>query len=229
MSTSTAPAHSELLPAARALARMGARPVLAAWLRLRVEGAAQVPADGPVIVASTHQSHADSVALGVAVRRPLHFLGDVRLTGMPVLGPLLPRLGMVPLRRGEGDAETMQRLADLITGGAAVAIYPEGSRSRDGRVHRLRSGLARLAAATAAPVVPAAVAGIHDVWPIGQRPRLRGGRVTVRFGAPMDPPDGTPRSRRDFNVTLQHELASLARVEAATDFSPIGGAAQEPR
>jgi 1-acyl-sn-glycerol-3-phosphate acyltransferase len=210
---------------ARSVARHALRPVLALWLRLRVEGLEHVPADGPVLLASTHQSHADSLALGVAVPRPVRFLGDARHLGMPVLGPHLPRLGMVPLQRGQADASALDVIAGLLDDGAAVAVYPEGSRSRDGRVHRLRSGVARIAAASGAPVVPAAVAGIYDVWPIGSRPRLRGGRVTVRFGPPMAAPGDTPRERRDFTQDLHRRLAELAGAEMAADFSPIGGGA----
>jgi 1-acyl-sn-glycerol-3-phosphate acyltransferase len=212
-----------MVPGARSAVRLSLRPLLKVWLRLGVEGLAHVPDDGPVLVASTHQSHADSIALGVAIRRPVHFLGDLRLTRWPVLGPQLPKLGMVPLRRGEADASALDVLRDLIVGGACVAVYPEGSRSRDGRVHRLRSGVARLAAETGAPVVPAAVAGIYDVWPIGAKPRVRGGRVTVRFGAPLPAPARTPRARRAFNDELQHTLGQLAGAELADDFSPFGG------
>jgi 1-acyl-sn-glycerol-3-phosphate acyltransferase len=188
-----------------------------------IEGLEHVPDDGPVLVASTHQSHADSIALGVAIRRPVHFLGDLRLTRWPVLGPQLPKLGMVPLRRGEADGAALDVLRDLLLDGACVAVYPEGSRSRDGRVHRLRSGVARLAAQTGAPVVPAAVAGIYDVWPIGAKPRVRGGRVTVRFGPPIPAPAASPRARRAFNDDLQRTLGALAGVPLADDFSPFGG------
>lgn len=218
------PPPSPMVPGARSMARRTLRPVLRTWLRLRVEGAHHVPEDGGVLLASTHQSHADSVAIGVAVTRPVHFLGDLRLTAWPVLGPLLPRLGMVPLRRGSADTAAIQVLTDLLEDGAAVAVYPEGSRSRDGRVHRLRSGVARLAAATQVPVVPTAVVGIFEVWPINQRPRLRGGRVTVRFGPPVAPPvDTTPRARRVFTDQLHDALVELSGFERADDFSPIGG------
>lgn len=212
-----------MVPGARSVVRLSLRPALRAWLRLAVEGADHVPETGSVLVASTHQSHADSLAIGVAIHRPVHFLGDLRLTQWPVLGPQLPKLGMVPLKRGEADGSAMDILGILLDDGACVAVYPEGSRSRDGRVHRLRSGVARLAATHQVPVVPASVAGIHDVWPIGARPRLRGGRVTVCFGPAMDPPRPTPRSRRTFNDTLQATLADLARTTTADDFSPFHG------
>jgi 1-acyl-sn-glycerol-3-phosphate acyltransferase len=214
-----------MVPGARSAVRLLLRPVLRTWLRMRVEGLEHLPTEGAVIVASTHQSHADSVALGVAIRRPMYFLGDGRLTALPVLGPLLPKLGMVSLRRGEADVEAMRVMRALLHEGHGIAVYPEGSRSRDGRVHRLRSGVARLAAETGVAVVPAAVAGIHAVWPIGTRPRLRGGRVTVRFGPAIDAPADVPRARRAFNDRLRHDLAVLAGVEVADDFSPIGGGA----
>jgi len=212
-----------VVPGARSVVRLTLRPLLQIWLRMGVEGLEHVPTDGAVLVASAHQSHADSIALGAAIRRPVYFLGDLKLTRWPVFGPLLPKLGMVPLRRGEADASAMDVLETLLRDGACVAVYPEGSRSRDGKVHRLRSGVARLAAQVQAPVVPAAVAGIYEVWPIGSKPRLLGGRVTVRFATPMPPPEPTPRSRRAFNETLQATLAMLAETEAVDTFSPFHG------
>jgi 1-acyl-sn-glycerol-3-phosphate acyltransferase len=211
------------VPGDRSMLRLTLRPLLAGWLRLRVEGAEHVPTDGPVLVASTHRSHADSLALAVAVRRPVHFLGDLKLTRWPVLGPQLPKLGMIPLRRGERDDAAMAVLLQLLERGSCVAVYPEGSRSRDGRVHRLRSGVARMAAYGPFPVVPAAVLGIERVWPIDRRPRVLGGPVTVRFGVPIPPPTDQPRSRREFNDHLHRTLAELAGVEAAADYSPFHG------
>jgi 1-acyl-sn-glycerol-3-phosphate acyltransferase len=217
------PEHDTLVPEVQERVANALRPVLRRWLDLRVEGREHVPTAGAVLLAGTHQSHADSLAIGTAVPRPTHFLGDRRLMGWPVVGRWLPRMGMVPLNRGEGDAAAMQVLARLLSDAACIVIYPEGSRSRDGRVHRLRSGLARIAAATQVPVVPVAVAGIHDVWPIGSRPRLRGGRVTVRFAPQIAPPDPSPAARRTFNLTLQERLAELAETTIAPDFSPIHG------
>ena len=221
-STPSAP-FTPVVPGARSVVRLTLRPLLTLWLRLGVEGTHHVPPTGPVLIASTHQSHADSLAIGVAIRRPVHFLGDLRLTAWPVFGPLLPKLGMIPLRRGEADASAMDVIEALLAAGGCVAVYPEGSRTRDGRVHRLRSGVARLAAECQVPVVPAAVEGIYEVWPIGSKPRPLGGKVTVRFGPAMAPPEPTPRSRRAFNDELQATLATLARTEMADTFSPFHG------
>ena len=227
MSAVPADARDGLVPEVQARVAAALRPVLRRWLDLRVEGQEHVPTAGAVLLASTHQSHADSLAIGTAVPRPSHFLGDRRLMSWPVVGRRLPQLGMVPLNRGEGDHEAMDVVMGLLARGACIVIYPEGSRSRDGRVHRLRSGLSRIAAVTRVPVVPVAVAGIHDVWPIGSRPRIRGGRVTVRFAPQIAPPAATPAARRAFNLELQEQLAELARTSIAEDFSPIHGGRSE--
>lgn len=221
--TPPAPEPVAVVPGARSFARVVVRPILKSWLRLRVEDQHHVPVDGPVIIASTHASHADSIALGAGLERPVYFLGDLRLTRWPVLGPWLPRLGMVPVRRGRGDNDAIGHLQRLLADGQAVVVYPEGSRSRDGRVYRPRSGVARLAAETGVPVVPAAVAGTFEVWPTGARPRLRGGKVRIRFGPALDAPEGTPRSRRHFNDQLHHALVELSGAERADTFAPVGG------
>lgn len=212
-----------MLPGARSAVRRTLRPVLRTWLRLRSTDVHRVPAQGPVIIAATHASHADSMALGVAIDRPVYFLGDLELTRWPVLGPWLPRLGMVPVRRGASDRDALAALSRLLDDGAAVVVYPEGSRSRDGRVYRPRSGTARLAAATRVPVVPAAVDGTFAVWPTGGPPRLRGGRVTIRFGVPLAPPAQTPADRRRFSQDLHATLVTLSGAPRADAFAPVHG------
>lgn len=211
------------VPGRRSLTRRVLRPLLRTWLRVRAEGAEHVPGDGPVLIASTHRSHADSIALALAAGRPVHFLGDLALTRTPVVGALLPKLGMVPLRRGEVDTAALDVVRSLLRAGHAVVVYPEGSRSRDGSVHRLRSGVARVAAELAVPVVPAGTEGIERAWPVGHGPRLTGARVTVRIAPPLEPPADTPKARRTFNLDLQERLAALSRSPMADTFAPAGG------
>lgn len=216
------------VPSARGLARTVVRPIMRGWLRLQVQDEHQVPEHGPVLIASTHCSHADSMALGAALQRPVYFLGDERLANWPVLGRWLPRMGMVRVRRGQGDTQALAAVRLLLDQGHAVVVYPEGSRSRDGRVHLLRSGVSRVAAAAQVPVVPAAVAGTYDVWPTNSRPRVTGGKVVIRFGPAMEPPSQSPASRRHFNRALQETLAELAGVEMADTFAPVGGVEESP-
>lgn len=214
-----------VVPGARSFARRVIRPLLRVWLRLQVVDEDLVPASGGVLIASTHASHADSMALGAALRRPVYFLGDERLARWPVLGPWLPKLGMVPVKRGTADVDALAALQALLESGAAVVVYPEGSRSRDGRVYRPRSGVARLAAATGVPVVPAAVNGTYEVWPTGSNPRVRGGRVQIAFAPPIDAPADDPGSRRRFSRTLHDALVDLSGKPRADEFAPVGGGA----
>lgn len=211
------------VPASGSRLRQVVRPPLVRWLGLEVIDVDHVAMTGPVLIAATHRSHADSIAIGAALERATYFLGDEQLARWPGLRQVLPRLGMVAVRRGHADRDALVVLERLLGEGGCVAVYPEGSRSRDGRVHRLRSGVARLAAELAVPVVPAAVVGSQLLWPVDARPRLRGGKVTVRFGAPLPPPDASPRSRRSFTLGLQRELGELAGAELATTFAPPGG------
>lgn len=214
---------STSVPGPRSPRRLVLRPILRSWLRVRAIGAEHVPAEGPVLVASSHRSHADSIALALAVHRPVHFLGDLQLTEAPVVGSQLPKLGMVPLRRGTADSAALDVVRALLGDGHCVVVYPEGSRSRDGKVHRLRSGVARVAAELSVPVVPAGIEGIERAWPVDARPRLLGAAVTVRFAPAFPPPEDTPRARRTFNLELQARLAELSRSEATTTFAPVRG------
>lgn len=210
------------VPGMDSVVRVVLRAVLAGWLGLSVEGEEHVPT-GPVLLASTHASHADSIAIGCAVPRPVYFLGDWRLTHWPLLGPWLPKLGMVPVRRGSADSNALQAVEALLEAEHAVAVYPEGSRSRDGRIYRPRSGTSRIAAALQVPVVPLAVAGTYKLWPTDRAPQVTGAQVSVRIGPPMQPPDDDPAERRVFNEKLHARLVELSGAPRADEFAPVGG------
>lgn len=208
--------------------RRVARAALSPWCRLTVEGREHVPASGGVLIAANHLSHADSIALGLAVRkRTVSFLGDERLAATPVIGRHLVSLGMVAIQRGEADLDALDHLVDLLGAGHAVVVYPEGSRSRTGEVHRPRSGVARIAAMANVPVVPAGLAGTQRLWPVDGNPNALGGRVAVRFGPACSPSSNSGRDRRAFNEQLHDELVALSRAPRADHFAPVRGGATE--
>ena len=156
--------------------------------RPRVEGSDNVPRTGPVIFASNHLSFIDSVAIPVAAPRPVHFLAKASYFEKPASRWFFTAIGAVPVQRGAGqaalDALDQQRM--LLDAGLAVALYPEGTRSLDGRLYKGRTGVAFLALTTGAPVVPVGLIGTDKVMPVGAKtPSLRE-RVTVRFGEPLD-------------------------------------------
>ena len=158
-------------------------PIVRWWGRLEVEGLEHLPAEGPLIIAGNHDSYWDPVVVGLAAikRRQIRALSKSSLWKVKGMNRVLDGMGQIPIVRGTGDADALDRAIAELRGGACVGIFPEGTRSL-GRTLRPRSGLGRLAAAVPeAVVVPVAVAGATDIPRFPKRPRLR-----VRFLAPAE-------------------------------------------
>jgi 1-acyl-sn-glycerol-3-phosphate acyltransferase len=167
-------------------------PLLRLVGRPKVEGLQYVPRSGPVILASNHLAVADSFYLPLVVRRRITFLAKSEyFTGTGLKGWFnrwfYSSTGQVPIDRTDADSaqaalDTAQRLLEQ---GKVLGMYPEGTRSPDGRLYKGKTGLARLALETQVPVIPVAMIGTDVVNPPGSK-MWRFGRVTVRFGKPMD-------------------------------------------
>jgi 1-acyl-sn-glycerol-3-phosphate acyltransferase len=206
--------HAVVPPAAKALWR----PV--------VEGLGNVPADGPVIVASNHLSFADSLVIPIVAPRKVVFLAkEDYFTGRGVSGALqrawFEGMGMIPVDRDDTRAAlaSLDIALDVLGRGEAFGIYPEGTRSRDGRLYRGRTGVAHLALTSGAPVVPVGLAGTEQLQPVGSRlPRLA--KVSVKFGEPLrfeGRYDGVPpgRARREVTDLVMSAIAALSGQELA--------------
>lgn len=160
--------------------------------RPNVEGLENVPPTGKVILASNHLAAIDSVVIPVLVGRPVTFLAkseywEGRRPRQRAFGAFLGALGHVPVRRTQGRAAlaALEVATAVLAEGRAFGIYPEGTRSLDGKLHRGHTGVAQLALTTGAPVVPVGLIGTNRVQPVGKRmPRLR--PLTVRFGGRLD-------------------------------------------
>lgn len=167
-------------------------PLLALLGRPKVEGLEHVPADGPAILASNHLAVMDSFYLPLVVRRRITFLAKQEyFTGTGIKGRLLAWFytvaGQVPIDRTNADSaqDALNTAARILGQGKLLGMYPEGTRSPDGRLYKGKTGLARLALESGVPVIPVAMIGTNVVNPPGTK-GLRFGRVTVRFGEPMD-------------------------------------------
>ena len=167
-------------------------PVLRVCFRPWVEGGAHVPAAGGAILASNHLSFSDSIFLPLVVPRKVTFLAKMDyFTGKGVKGKLtkgfFAGVGQVPIDRSGGAASeaalrTAQRILD---DGHLLGLYPEGTRSPDGRLYRGKTGIARMALQTGVPVLPVAMINTDVVQPTGKIvPNL--GRVGIRIGRPLD-------------------------------------------
>ncbi len=186
-------------------------PAVRGMTRLRAEGREHVPPEGPAIIASNHRSFVDSLVIPLASHRRVHFLGKAEyFEGTGVRGWLTATwfrtVGTIPVARTDARAaaESLRIAGEVLAAGGAFGIYPEGTRSRDGRLHRGRTGVARLALASGAPIIPCAVIGTEKVQPPGSN-RMRPGRVTVRFGPALD------------LAPLQAEHSKSALLRAITD------------
>lgn len=201
-------------------------PVLKAVWRPRVTGLENVPRSGGVIVASNHLSFADSVVIPSVVPRKVVFLAKSDyFTGTGLRGAAsrawFGGLGMLPVDRDDTRAAmaSLDTALEVLRRGEAFGIYPEGTRSRDGRLYRGRTGVAELALSAQVPIVPVGLRGTQDLQPVGSNlPRLA--TVDVAFGEPIAVTgeyDGVPRgrARRDLTDRLMERIAALSGQEQA--------------
>jgi 1-acyl-sn-glycerol-3-phosphate acyltransferase len=145
------------------------------WGRLRVEGLEQVPEEGPLLVVPNHDSQWDPILVGIAIkpRRRLRFLARASLWTIPGLGPLLYGLGQIPIRRGAGDAQALEKAVEALRAGEAICVFPEGGLSWGERL-RARSGVGRLAEwCPGVQVVLCTVEGTTEYARFPRRPRVR--------------------------------------------------------
>src|SRR3954469_22537551 len=152
-----------------------------------IEGADRVPRVGGVILCPNHRSFMDSLFVPAAVERPVSFLAKAEYFDRRRTAWLFRATGQIPVRRGSpaGARAALGAARDVLVAGGIVGIYPEGTRSRDGLLHRGNLGPARLALDTGAPLVPIGLIGTEDVQPPGARLPRVGRRVVLRFGEPL--------------------------------------------
>jgi len=168
------------------------RPLVRLVYRPRITGSDRVPRRGPVIFASNHLSFVDSIVIPLAAPRPVQFLAKSHyFTGKGPKGwvsrTFFTAIGAVSVERGAGvqAQAALDQGRRILESGSAFALYPEGTRSLDGRLYRGRTGVAWLALTTGATVVPVGLVGTQEIQPVGARlPRVR--PVSVRFGEPLD-------------------------------------------
>jgi 1-acyl-sn-glycerol-3-phosphate acyltransferase len=165
--------YAVLKPLAVALMRV--------WFGLRVRGAEHVPASGPALIVSNHQSILDPPVIGGAARRQIYFLAKAELFRIPLFGWLMRALHARPVRREGSDPAALRTAAQLLGEGKALLVFPEGTRSLNGRLGEGKPGVGMLAVTSGAPVVPAYVSGTLEALPKGSAWPRRS-QVSVSFG-----------------------------------------------
>lgn len=200
------------------------RPIFWTLFRPRVTGREHVPSTGPVILASNHLSFIDSIAIPTVAPRRVTYLAKAEYFTRSGIGGWLSKalftaLGALPVERGTQRAAqaALDPALGVLTAGGAFGIYPEGTRSRDGKLARGKTGVAWLALTADCPVVPVAVTGTDRVQPIGARwPRPR--RISITFGEPLvfdaqRGQAGKGRARREVTDAIMNAIADLSGQE----------------
>jgi 1-acyl-sn-glycerol-3-phosphate acyltransferase len=201
-------------------------PLLRAVWRPTVTGAENVPRTGGVLLASNHLSFADSIVIPSVSPRPVHFLAKSDyFTGTGLKGAAqrawFEGMGMLPVDRDDPQAAlgSLEVALEVLNKGEAFGIYPEGTRSRDGRLYRGRTGVAHLALTAGVPVVPVGLRGTAELQPVGSSlPRLA--KVTVEFGKPIQVAgrfDGVPlgKARRALTDEVMEAISALSGQDVA--------------
>ena len=169
------------------LVKLVGTPLMYLLWRIRVEGREHLPRQGPAIIAANHQSFCDSLFLPLVLRRRLTFLAKAEYFDSRRTAWFFRAVGMIPIRRTGGDVSqrALETGVSVLRRGRLLGVYPEGTRSPDDRVHRGRTGAARMVFEADVPVIPVGIVGTDRVQPVGCRYVHPFRPVTIRFGPPL--------------------------------------------
>ncbi len=213
------------------VARILTAPARRGLIRLDVESPENLPTTGPVIVVANHLSFFDSVLLMFALPRPVSVLGKAEYTDRTVTNWLFCGAGMIAIRReNAGDlARAFAKVSEVLDRGGVVGLFPEGTRSRDGLLHRGHSGAAHLALTTGAPIVPLGIIGTDLILPAGARLVRPFRHATIRLGEPIHAAEAgfansTNHARREITDCFMSEIRRLCQQDYVDEYAPLGSA-----
>ncbi|MDP9463455.1 MAG: 1-acyl-sn-glycerol-3-phosphate acyltransferase [Actinomycetota bacterium] len=198
--------------------------VYRALVPVKVTGAEHLPREGAVILAANHISFFDTIVLMFSVPRRTYFVGKAEYMDSWTTRRLFPAFGLIPIERSaaRNAMAALGVAAKALEQGHVLGIYPEGTRSRDGLLHRGHTGVAQLALMTGAAVVPVGLVGTDRIQPIGARLPRPFRRAEIRFGPPLDPASygGSSRRRRHLLTgDLMEAIRQLCGRPTSDDFA----------
>jgi len=184
-------------------ARILMRIYCALFFNLKVMGLENIPNDQNFILLANHVNAWDPILIAVSVRTwALHFLAKESLFKIPIVSRILPRVHILKVARGGGsNLATMRSALEILRGGGALGIFPEGRRYQTGKLERLESGIAVLAASTDVPLLPAHISGVYN----------KRGRLLLQFGKPLTLSDlrSMPKDANTFGLILDRLACAL--------------------
>lgn len=187
----------------------------------RVKGKENIPREGAFIVVANHCSNFDPPLLGWAVgnsaSRVVHFMAKIEMRTWPIIGWLATQSGVYFVRRGENDRNAQRFSLEALADGRPIAVFPEGTRSRNGRMREFKPGAAYLALRSGAPILPVGIAGTHAMFP-GRSRLPHPTRIRIRVGEPFTlghVPDGrlSREALAEGTERIRAEIAALLPPE----------------
>src|SRR6266478_6397390 len=200
------------------------RAIYKVYFRWQVYNPERVPLTGPVILASNHASMIDPPLVGAGLKRGINYLARESLFRFPVVGWVLRNWNSVPVDREGGGARGLKAILDRLLAGGAIILFPEGTRTRDGKLQPARSGIGLTVIKSTAPVVPVRVFGTFEAFGRQMRfPRPR--RIAVKYGQPMlfeqlraeAKECSKPRLKEIYQQVAGEIMAAIAKLEPRED------------
>jgi len=194
------------------LCRLACRLFCILFLHFRVRHAENICTKGGFLLVSNHQSYLDPVFCGVALKRRLHFLARDTLFSNRLFGALIRSLGAIPVRRGKADLRAIKTVISKLKAGEAVCLFPEGTRTSNGRIAPLRAGLGLLCKRASVPVVPMVIEGAFECWPRHKKLFSPGKHITVCYGKAITAAEAQQMNEREL---AEHITVTLRQMQAA--------------
>ena len=180
--------------------------------RPRYLGREKIPVDGPLIIAANHLSHIDPAFIMTATKRPVSYMSKKEHFDGAIRRLVFKQVGVIPVDREEGGKDALKGAIDILEKGGAIGIFPEGTRSRDGKMGKGKTGVARLAALTGAAVVPVAIRQTDGVWPVSKRAPRPWRKFYYKFGDPIyfDYKEENHENFRKFTDSVMSRIVELS-------------------
>ncbi|EHQ88192.1 lysophospholipid acyltransferase family protein [Desulfosporosinus youngiae] len=181
-------------------------------MRWKVQGSENMPNDGPVILVINHLSMWDPVVAACSVTRRVSFMAKEELFTIPVLGKIFSRLGAFPVKRGQGDMNAIRQSLAILKGGGVLGLFPEGTRTKTGKIQKGMPGMVLLMEKSQASVVPVKVGGTPSMFIKGW------GKISVVIGKPLTAqmlkaPEGVENRREWIAARIMQAMTELPEAK----------------
>jgi 1-acyl-sn-glycerol-3-phosphate acyltransferase len=179
------------------------------FLRMQVYDRENVPEEGGIVLISNHQSFLDPLFVAIALKSQLCFMARDTLFKSRIFGPLLKSVKAIPVRRGQADITSIKMIIAKLKQGEGVCLFPEATRTTDGRIAPFKGGFSLICRRGNAPVVPVLIDGAFECWPRHRKSFKIGSKITVTYGKPILVEKITGMEDDDFVAMLTNTLRSM--------------------